>query len=512
MSVTACCLAAKFHLRPSAFFAGFRAVVLGVIMAMAKADWFILPAVCVGILSGAQSAELPSAKAGPARLAQVCRAHGEGFFYLPGSDICLRLGGSVRAEYQFVPSKVSIDIATGAPAAAMDSSSSSLSYVSDKLQSTTGFESRAVVEIDARAPTSMGLARTLVRMRVTAKSGLATSEGGANGYSVRSNTTSGVNNDAAMVQWAGLTMGQGPQNYAMMPLHFYHGTPWANFQNGVKQLAYTARLGDQVTSTLALEDPRDHMLSASPLFNAPQYAKLVGNLRWDGDWGFAAIHGLLGKLPYYMQATGIVPTSSSSGVLALGTASSADAGSKLGYALGATASFRLPMIAPGDQLWLTINRANGELSAILTDGILSNISNFNTHRLMGGVVRFDPNIMPVMVKGYNAVETVNAWNAAAAFTHYWAADWRSNIMAGYVEINPPRQMQTTVTAWGKGQLQTAAASLIYSPVRDFDIGLELEYGRIKSSVQNPTTAFLKAGMPGLMESNISTKLRVERNF
>jgi hypothetical protein len=57
-----------------------------------------------------------------------------------------------------------------------------------------------------------------------------------------------------------------------------------------------------------------------------------------------------------------------------------------------------------------------------------------------------------------------------------------------------------------------AASLIYSPLRDFDIGVEVEYGRLKSAIQNPTADFVKAGMPGLMESNLSTKLRVERSF
>ncbi len=29
---------------------------------------------------------------------RVCTAVGEGFFYIPGTDTCLRIGGRVRAE------------------------------------------------------------------------------------------------------------------------------------------------------------------------------------------------------------------------------------------------------------------------------------------------------------------------------------------------------------------------------------------------------------------------------
>ena len=94
-------------------------------------------------------------------------------------------------------------------------------------------------------------------------------------------------------------------------------------------------------------------------------------------------------------------------------------------------------------------------------------------------------------------------------THFWAANWRSNFDAGYVEISPPT---STLTQWGKGREFVATGSLIFSPAKDFDIGVELQYVNLKSNIQNASAAFLAAGSPGIRESGWSSKLRVERAF
>ncbi|HWG04342.1 MAG TPA: porin, partial [Beijerinckiaceae bacterium] len=51
----------------------------------------------------AQAADLPSRKAAPVQYVKICDAYGAGFFYIPGTDTCLRIGGYVRAEYDFSP-------------------------------------------------------------------------------------------------------------------------------------------------------------------------------------------------------------------------------------------------------------------------------------------------------------------------------------------------------------------------------------------------------------------------
>ena len=49
-------------------------------------------------IASAQAADLP-VKAKPVEYVKVCSLYGEGFYYIPGSDICLKVGGYVQADY-----------------------------------------------------------------------------------------------------------------------------------------------------------------------------------------------------------------------------------------------------------------------------------------------------------------------------------------------------------------------------------------------------------------------------
>ena len=46
-------------------------------------------------ISGAQAADLP-VKAKPVEYVKICSLYGAGYYYMPGTDICLKLGGFVR--------------------------------------------------------------------------------------------------------------------------------------------------------------------------------------------------------------------------------------------------------------------------------------------------------------------------------------------------------------------------------------------------------------------------------
>ena len=50
-------------------------------------------------MAGAQAADLP-VKAKPVEYVKVCSLYGAGFYYIPGTDTCLKIGGFVRAEYE----------------------------------------------------------------------------------------------------------------------------------------------------------------------------------------------------------------------------------------------------------------------------------------------------------------------------------------------------------------------------------------------------------------------------
>ena len=51
-------------------------------------------------LSGAQAADLP-VKAKAVEYVRICSLYGAGFFYIPGTDTCIKIGGYLRADTTF---------------------------------------------------------------------------------------------------------------------------------------------------------------------------------------------------------------------------------------------------------------------------------------------------------------------------------------------------------------------------------------------------------------------------
>ena len=64
---------------------------------------FLFAGAAVFAVGGANAADLPSGKSGPVSYVKICDAYGAGFFTIPGSDTCVKIGGFVRVEYQYAP-------------------------------------------------------------------------------------------------------------------------------------------------------------------------------------------------------------------------------------------------------------------------------------------------------------------------------------------------------------------------------------------------------------------------
>src|ERR1017187_5045537 len=47
-------------------------------------------------IAGAQAADLP-VKAKPVQYVKICDLYGAGYYYIPGTDSCIKIGGYVRA-------------------------------------------------------------------------------------------------------------------------------------------------------------------------------------------------------------------------------------------------------------------------------------------------------------------------------------------------------------------------------------------------------------------------------
>ena len=97
-------------------------------------------------VAGAQAADLPVRKAAPVEYVRVCSAYGVGFFYIPGTDTCLRVSGRARFEYNVASAR-------------------------QFSQSPTGFRSQGRINLDARTQTAYGTLRAFVRYEISRRTG-----------------------------------------------------------------------------------------------------------------------------------------------------------------------------------------------------------------------------------------------------------------------------------------------------------------------------------------------------
>jgi len=71
-------------------------------------------AAALAVVSGAQAADaIVAAEPEPMEYVRVCDAFGTGYFYIPGTETCLKISGYVRAQVDFRADDYNIDPATG---------------------------------------------------------------------------------------------------------------------------------------------------------------------------------------------------------------------------------------------------------------------------------------------------------------------------------------------------------------------------------------------------------------
>src|ERR1041384_2560408 len=102
-------------------------------------------------VAGAQAADLP-VKAKPVEYVKICSIYGAGFFYIPGTDTCIKIGGWVRAEYGFQTGNPPVEYKQGGPGR-------NNPIESDEYR----MRARWVTSIDIRAQTEYGTLRAYSR-------------------------------------------------------------------------------------------------------------------------------------------------------------------------------------------------------------------------------------------------------------------------------------------------------------------------------------------------------------
>lgn len=203
--------------------------------------------------AGAQAADLP-VKAKPVEYVKICTLYGAGFYYIPGTDTCIRMGGYLRAETTVATSY------HGSPA------ENGVGGARNRLSDYFSGRSRDQLQIDTRTATEYGMVRTYFQGGLTYTSGAYTGAGttAVNGATTYTSSTfsqidgGGLNIDFAFMQFGGFTFGKAISQFsspwAEYPANFMD-MPGSSSFDGVNQFSYTFDIGQGLTFSLSAQDP-----------------------------------------------------------------------------------------------------------------------------------------------------------------------------------------------------------------------------------------------------------------
>ena len=294
---------------------------------------------------GAQAADLP-VKAQPVQFVKICSLYGAGFYYVPGTDMCLKIGGWVRAEYAYGNNG---NFAWGWAS----------NNVNNRLTNNSTWRARGYITADARNQTEYGTVRGYLAV------GLSTNSTGAD------NAQNTFSANRAFIQWAGFTFGlsQSFFDFYSSPATSYWGSfpasdtataaGWSRATPRNSAMVSPARSPPKCAVTTQITSKLPDLDGCVPglvlwrwRYGGFQAPDLVANLRVDQAWGSAQIMGALHQVnaTYYGRRQ-----------LPLRNGHPAD---KWGFAIGAGIKLNAPMIGQGDYLQAQVNYTEGALRYI----------------------------------------------------------------------------------------------------------------------------------------------------
>src|SRR5438445_11684006 len=371
-------------------------------------------------LSGAQAADLP-VKAKAVEYVRICSLYGAGFFYIPGTDTCIRLGGYLRVDTTFDGGH------HGAPA--WNGDLGQKNRYADYFVS----RSRMALTVDTRTATEYGVVRTFGQgdfqfdnfnngtrnptslVPGTALFNSTQLSGAGGGY---------VAVEMVFIQFAGFTFGKSASAYAT-PWNGYPGNNnsflmgGADYVTGVNNIQYTAQFGNGVSGTIGLDDPtvfnRTSVLnlgvaSGFASAGANAYAgthapDIVGNIRVDQAWGLFQISGMahLVNASYNILGAGGVPTALSE--------ISGHPEDKWGGAVMAALQIKNLPTGAGDDIKIDVSYAKGDTKAVISTSSASpNFAMFGSTGLGGAYqsIGFGQTSDAVYVHG-GELKLVDSW-------------------------------------------------------------------------------------------------------
>lgn len=198
-------------------------------------------------IGGAQAADLP-VKAKAIEYVKICSLYGAGFYYIPGTDTCIKLGGYLRAETALNTNSV---YASGRV--------NGVGGANNRLSNYYTARSREDLNIDTRTATEYGVVRTFFEGVFTWTSG-GYSATGAGGTTYAGDGVAGGSLGVyyAFLQFAGFTLGRAQSQFSApwsnYPGNSFDGLPGGGGWEPVNQFTYTADFGQGITASFSAED------------------------------------------------------------------------------------------------------------------------------------------------------------------------------------------------------------------------------------------------------------------
>lgn len=481
--------------------------------------------------SGASAADLGVKKPTPVEYVRVCSVHGAGFWYIPGSDVCIQLSGRVRAEYLYKEGSV-------------------------RGEDASGFRANGRLNVDIRQATEYGLLRTFFRFDAYGNEGnylpasqsAQSNHAGANTLVSRNGiSTAAFGNvylDKAFIQFytgsAGfLTAGRTVSFFDFYANALSYSDVLIGSDNGLSNLfAYTFTFGGGWSATLSVEDPSQRRtaagapnngvfaatgvvnlatgavtpivpvfpVGASPaaadisgaagstlVYSSSRMPEIVANVRVDQSWGSAQLSGVIRQIHsanWWQPVTGIAIAANGNVAVATNVlAAPRYSDTEYGWAIQGGVKINLPMIAAGDVLYLQAAYGQGAQSYVMGGGWV-NGGGLGNQNVTGGIVTNTDGF----VDPFGNIKLATSWSVLAGFQHYFTPSVRMAISAGYGKTEysglGANRVQTAATPAGSNlflgsrsgfndwQWYGVHGVLEWIPVRNLTIGASLHWQRV----------------------------------
>ncbi|GJD29127.1 hypothetical protein PMNALOAF_0359 [Methylobacterium adhaesivum] len=505
---------------------------------------------------------------------RVCTPYGKGFFTIPGTDTCLRVSGRARFEYAYQNAYSR----TGAGDISGYQSRARLNF--DARTQTDYGVLRGFTRID------MGSRTGFATMHAGALNRIGNTFP-ATGIDSAGRVQQQMTLDKAFVQFAGLTAGRASSFFDFYAHDFeFIVASMGSDVASTNLAAYTASLGKGLSATVSVEDPNFRQTAVyssqtvrplapnldggpalrpvAPLFigyaadgtptgigfvDAAQRSRvpdLVGVLRYDGSWGSAQGSAALHEIsPGTLGSDAFIGTNLGQPTTLANNRDMGRAPSAYGWAVQGGVKVNLPALAPGDTFYL--QGAYGEGTALYT-GLPAYVGPYAQSATAIQGAAFQQFLNDAVLNPLtNRLELSTSFSATAALLHYWTPSVRSAVFGSYGRMTfapgarVAQGLHFSLTGTGPGTPGTRffelsqvlrdsyrfliGANLIWSPVKEFDIGVEAIYtrygmqeGRVLDLSRYPTQTAAYVNDPANPVATVTSvdavqiRARVQRDF